>query len=264
MNESESPVIHLSMDGPIARLTLARPAAGNALGARTGKALREAFETVEQNDSLRCLLLVSQGRAFCVGGDLAEFAQLSPLAPAIDALVDDFHGACAAMARLSIPVVTLVQGAAAGAGLALVGLSDIAIASRGATFAYAYPKVGFSSDGGLTWLLPRLIGVRAFQTFSLLGQSWDAAAALSAGLVSEVVDADDLSARGEAIALELARGPTRAFGEIRRLMLTGLGRGYSEHLAEEQDAMVRLADTEDARTAIPAFLVRQAPAYVGR
>lgn len=264
MLDSKTSGVRVEVTDAVARLTLTRPSAGNALGDQTGRELRAALEALEKRDDVRCLLIVAEGKAFCVGGDLVEFSQLDPLAPAIHKLVGEFHAACEILARLSFPIVSVVQGATAGAGLALVALSDIAFASPNATFTYAYPKVGFSSDGGLIWLLPRLIGIREFQQFALLGKSLSAEDALSLGLISKIVKAEDLEAAGHTMATQLAGGPTLAFGEIRKMLFEGLGATYSDHLIMEQAAIVRLSDSEDTRVAIPSILSRQVPAYSGR
>lgn len=256
--------ISLDIDGATATLTLSRPEIGNALGSQAGTEIKRAVAEVAANSSLRLLVLRGEGKAFCVGGDLGEFASMSELSPAIRSMVIDFNGASATLAGLDIPILAVVQGAVAGAGLALIGLADHVVASREATFAYAYPGIGFSADGGVTWLLPRLMGLRAFQTFATGGERWAAEQALLGGLVSEVVAAEDLEATAEARAMKMASGPTLALGAIRRLALDGYGLPFSAQLARETDEICRLAKSEDARSAIQAALARQRPQFTGR
>ncbi|MEP6867440.1 MAG: enoyl-CoA hydratase/isomerase family protein [Novosphingobium sp.] len=256
--------LSLEITDAIATLTLARPKVGNALSSQGGQELKKALSYVAANSSLRLLIIRSQGKVFCVGGDIGEFASLPDLSPAIRAMVIDFNGACATLASLDIPVMAVVQGAVAGAGLCLLALADHVIATNNATFTYAYPGVGFSADGGATWLLPKLMGLRAFQGFATGGKSWTADQALQGGLISEVVDSDALDTAAQAWAARIASGPTRAFGAIRRLALESYGLPYSAHLAREMDEISDLARSEDAGNAIQALLNNRRPVFSGR
>ena len=256
--------LSLTINESVATLSLTRPKVGNALNSHSGQELKKALSLVASDTSLRLLVLRAEGKAFCAGGDVGEFASLSELSPAIRSMVIDFNGACATLASLDIPVMVVVQGAVAGAGLALIALADHVIASRDASFTYAYPEVGFSADGGVTWLLPKLMGLRAFQTFATGGQSWSAEQALQGGLVSELVDADALPAAAQARAARIATGPTRAFGAIRRLALEGYGMPFTAHLAREMDEICVLASGEDAKGAIQSVIERRRPEFKGR
>lgn len=259
----ELDTLKVESEGAVATLTLRRPALGNALNAQAGRDLHEAVAAVANQGDLRVLVLRGEGKAFCVGGDLTEFGAIDDLGPAIDAMVADFHKACAALASLDMPVVAVVHGAVAGAGLALTCLADHVLAASDASFAYAYPGVGFSGDGGVTWLLPRVMGLRAFRDFVAATRPWDASRAAAAGLASQVIDADALEAEADRLVQALANGPTRALGAIRRLALEGLGHGYSDHLAREANEIGRLATQQDAPAAIKAVLSRQAPHFQG-
>lgn len=250
--------LRLELNARVATLTLARPARGNALGAQSGRDLRDAFTRIGANADIDALLIAAEGSAFCVGGDIGEFAGVEDLASTIQSMVSDFHAACDQLARLKIPVIAVVQGATAGAGLTFVALADHVIASPEATFTYAYPKLGLSSDGGLTWLLPRIMGLRNFQNFVLSGSSWSAAEAQRAGLISEVCEIDiGVAAR---VAMErFAKRPGRALGVIRSLGFTGLSQRYDLHLGQELAEIVTLAGSAATQDAIKAALQRLSP-----
>lgn len=256
--------LSLDITGAIARLTLTRPKVGNALGPMTGQDLKRVLSRVAANPALRLLVMRAEGKAFCVGGDIGEFANQTDLSPAVREMVIDYNGACSTLASLDIPVMTVVQGAVAGAGLALLALSDHVIATPAATFTYAYPGIGFSGDGGVTWLLPKLMGLRTFQRFATGGRSWSAEQALQSGLISEIVAPEALDDAAAAQATRLAAGPTRAFGAIRRLALEGYGIPFTAHLAREMDEISALARSEDAEGAIRAVLERRHPEFMGR
>lgn len=255
--------LSLNIAGAVATLTLTRPKAGNALGSTTGQNLKRVLSRVAANPALRLLVIKAEGKAFCVGGDIGEFARQSDLGQAVREMVIDYNGACSTLATLDIPVMAVVQGAVAGAGLALVALADHVIATSNATFTYAYPGIGFSGDGGVTWLLPKLIGLQAFRRFATCGQSWSAEQALHGGLISEVVDPDALEAAAQSLTERLASGPTRAFGAVRRLALEGYGLPFTAHLAREMDEICQLAQSEDAKGGIQAVLERRSTQFTG-
>ena len=254
----------LDINGSVATLTLTRPKCGNALDAKAGQELKQALGIVAAATAPRLLVLKAEGKAFCAGGDIGEFASLTELSPAIRSMVIDFHGACATLAGLDIPVLAIVQGPVAGAGLALIGLADFVIASRDATFTYAYPGIGFSADGGVTWLLPKLMGLRAFQSFVIGGKSWSCDQAEAAGLVSESCQPDELAGKATDFIARIAQGPTRAYGAIRRLAFESYGLPYAAHLDREMNEIAQIARGEDPRRAIRSVLSRQAPSFEGR
>ena len=255
--------VALTIEGATATLTLARPAAGNALSAQSGRDLRAALVEVASAANLRLLVIRAEGRAFCVGGDLVDFATGGPLAPRVLDMVFDFHAFCALLSAIDVPILTVIQGPVAGAGLAMVLLSDYCIAARGATFTYAYPGVGFSADGGLTWLLPKAMGLQRFRRFALQGRSLTADEAVESGLLCEAVQDDDLAARAAELERSLATGPTRAFGAIRRLVIDGYDGPYGAHLLREMEEITALAAGSDAPAAIAAVLGRKAPQFQG-
>jgi alkylation response protein AidB-like acyl-CoA dehydrogenase len=150
----------------------------------------------------------------CVGGDINDFAASEDLGAAVKDTVIDFHAAVSMLAHMPAPPVVAIQGAAAGAGLSLVCL---ALAARSATFSVAYTGIGLSSDGGLSYTMPRLVGMRWFQSLALTNRTIGADEAADIGLITEVVVDDDLDAHVDTTARKLADGPTRAYAAIRRL-----------------------------------------------
>jgi 2-(1,2-epoxy-1,2-dihydrophenyl)acetyl-CoA isomerase len=174
------------------------------------------------------------------------------------------HAAITRLARMQKPLITAIQGFAAGAGFSLAMLGDIVLASRSAQFTLAYTGIGLTPDGGTSWLLPRLVGLRRAQAMILLNPRLSAEQALTEGLVTEVVEDDLLYERAHAIARELAAGPSKAFGRVRELLLTSLNETLETHLEREAREISASAATKDGREGISAFLEKRTADFVGR
>ncbi|MDB5447837.1 MAG: Enoyl-CoA hydratase/isomerase [Phenylobacterium sp.] len=261
----EDTPVRLAVDHGLARITLARPQAGNAIDPALCRALRRAAEACAADGSVRAVLLAAEGRAFCVGGDLAAFEAAGPGRPQmLTGLAEDLHAAEQALRGIDAPVVCAVQGAAAGAGFSLAIGADLVLASDSASFTLAYTAIGLSPDGGATYLLPRLVGLRRAQELILTNRRLTAAEALDWGLVTEVVPQAELAARAEALAQRLAAGPTRAFGAAKRLLADSYGRDFRSQVDEEARCIAGLSGEADAAEGIAAFRAKRAPAFTGR
>jgi 2-(1,2-epoxy-1,2-dihydrophenyl)acetyl-CoA isomerase len=214
------------------------------------------------DDSLRALLLRAEGRHFSVGGDVDDFAsRLDELPTYLLGLVARFHRGIADIAALEIPVVVAVQGSAAGAGLSIVCLGDLVVAARSARFVVAYTAIGLTPDAGVTWTLPRLVGPRAALDLLLTNRRLTADEALAAGLVSRVVDDDDLEVEAERLASHLASGPTGAFAAGKRLLKASMANDLGTQLELERASLATLAGSDDGREGIRAFLEKRPPAF---
>src|SRR3954468_7429612 len=198
----------------VATLTIARPETLNALSAQTVAELREAVEEAGRSGA-RCLLLAREGRGFSSGADLAGSGGLPEDAGA--ALEKHFNPLVEALFALPIPVVAAVNGPCAGAGCSLALAADVVLAGRSAYFLQAFVNIGLIPDAGATWLLPRLAGRARAMEMMMLGERVPAEQALAWGMISRVVDDEDLETESVALATRLAQGPTVALGLIRRL-----------------------------------------------
>lgn len=252
-------------DAGIGRLVLARPETGNALDLTAAEAIAAAVRTLERTEGLRAVLISAEGRAFTVGGDLRYVAaHLDDLADAVAGLLAHYHAALPRLATLPVPVVAAVQGAAAGGGLGLLWVADVVVAADDLQIVTGFDKLGLSGDGGSSWHLPRLVGLRRAQHMLLTGRPVRAAEALEWGLVSRVVPAADLAAEAEAEVGRLAAGPTAALGRMKRLLLQSPTTGYADQLVAEGAAMAECAATGDVRAGVTAFLDRRRPPFTGR
>jgi 2-(1,2-epoxy-1,2-dihydrophenyl)acetyl-CoA isomerase len=252
--------VEIDVRDRVARITLNRPEAGNALDLELATALRKAAEGLRGSD-VGAVILTGAGRAFCVGGDLNYMHGAEELGDAVLRLASQFHGGLQALAALNAPVISAVRGAAAGGGMSLAIACDLVLAAESARFTMAYTAIGFSPDGGSTWMLPRLIGRLRAAELTLLNETLDAAAARELGLVTRVVADDVLDAEADALARRLADGPARAHGATKRLLRESSSRGFAEQMAEEARTIAALAAAPDGREGVAAFLEKRAPAF---
>ncbi|WP_298197447.1 enoyl-CoA hydratase-related protein [Novosphingobium sp.] len=258
-----SELVRLTIEDGLAHIVLARVEAHNAMSAEFIESLAATCQTVAADRSVRAALITAEGKHFCVGGDLRAFGLDPDPAAMIEKMANRLHDAIKALAAMDAPLVVGVRGAAAGAGLGLAAAGDLVIAGEGAHFTTAYAAIGLTSDGGASWTLPRVIGLRRAQEMALLNRRLLAAEALDWGLVTRVVPDDAVDAEALALARQLAAGPTRAYAGIRRLLadahLTGLG----DQLDAEARSMGEALRTRDAQGAVLAFLERTAPVFTG-
>lgn len=248
----------------IATLTLNRPEQGNAIDMGLARDLARAATDCAGDEGVRCVVLTGAGRMFCVGGDVGAFADAGDQAgPFLRELANVLHGAVLTLATMNKPLVTAVNGPAAGAGMSLAILGDVVIASDAAHFTAAYAAIGLTPDGGMSWLLPRLVGVRAAQKMILTNARVSAAEAVEIGLVTRMVAAEALPADVGALSAQLAAGPVRAFGAARGLLLAGHTHALAEHLDAEAAAIAAAGTGGEAQEGIDAFLGRRKPDFLG-
>jgi 2-(1,2-epoxy-1,2-dihydrophenyl)acetyl-CoA isomerase len=249
----------------LAEVRLDRPDQGNAINAAVARDLGEVATRLAGDSSVRAVLLTGAGPMFTVGGDLAMLTDTprGELPDTLRRMIDDYHRALERLTELDAPLVVAVRGAAAGGGLGLVCAADVVVAATDSVFAVGYARLGLTSDGGNTWFLPRLVGLRRAQELFLLNRRLTAAEALEWGLVTRVVPADEVESAARDLAAGLAAGPTQALGGMRRLLRRSYDTGLREQLAAEQGSIVTAAATADAHEGITAFTGHRRPRFTG-
>ncbi|MBB5747573.1 enoyl-CoA hydratase/isomerase family protein [Brevundimonas variabilis] len=246
----------------VAILTLSREHAGNAIDQEMADGLLEAAQTCETDERVRAVLLTGQGRSFCVGGDVKAFAAAGSGAPElVRKLTGSLHAAMALLARMDKPLVTAVNGAAAGAGFGLAILGDVALAARSAKFAMAYGAIGLTPDAGATWLLPRLVGFRMAQELALTGTRIDATEAERIGLITRAVDDESLLVEARSLATKLAHSPRRAFAHTRALLHQSSSNDFETQLALEAAGIAYAIGQPEGQEGISAFVARRPPDF---
>ncbi|MFC5345304.1 enoyl-CoA hydratase/isomerase family protein [Brevundimonas staleyi] len=250
--------VQLDVQDGVALMTLSRPETGNAVSQDVADGLLAAALVCESDDKVRSVLLTAQGTAFCVGGDVRAFAEAGDGMPTlVRSLTASLHMAVVRLARMDKPLVTAVNGAAAGAGLGLAVLGDIALAARSAKFTSAYGALGLTPDAGATWLLPRLVGLRQAQRLLLLNERIDAVEAERIGLITQVFEDDALAAEALERASRLAKAPRRAFGRTRGLLYAAMANGLETQLELEAQSIAEAAGSREGREGVAAFVSRR-------
>jgi 2-(1,2-epoxy-1,2-dihydrophenyl)acetyl-CoA isomerase len=258
-------VLRLQVADGLARLTFTAGARGNPIDATYCSELCEAATQISENPAVRCVLISAEGKAFSYGGDVGAFvADLDELPLNIKRWTTTLHSAIARLQRMDAPIVAAVHGVCAGGMSALVAGSDILIAADTARFVAAYAGIGFSCDAGSSIMYSRRMGLGRARRFLLTNETLTAAAAQEVGLADEVVPADQLMRRAEGMAAQLAAGPTRAFGEMRRLLISAQNQPLETQLELEAQALARTSATADARNALTAFAQKRKPEFTGR
>ena len=257
--------IQLTVRGGVAELVLARADARNAIDYAWVQSLAAVTARCGELDDLRAVLIRADGPAFTVGGDLAHLeARLDDLPGELDRMITSFHRALHDLAELPVPVIAAAHGAVAGGGLGLLWCADVVLLAEGTKLATGFSRLGLSGDAGSTWYLPRLVGLRRAIELQMEGHVLSAEEAVEWGLANRVLAPDALDAEARAVAQRWAAGPTRAYGEMRRLLRRSLDRDLRVGLDAESDAMQRCARTADALEGIGAFIARREPGFEGR
>ncbi len=253
-------------DAHVATITLDRPERLNAAPPEMADELVHALDAGLAH-RMRAVVITGEGRAFCSGADLASGRNRSAGMggdAAHGSLTQHYNPMIQKLADLPVPLITAINGPAAGIGCSIALSGDFVLAGRSAYFLQAFVNIGLVPDGGASWTLPRLIGkARAFEMM-MLGEKIDAAKALGWGMIYGVVDDAVLVEEATALAQRLARGPTKALGLMRRCATENLDRDFADALAAEADAQRAAGNSEDARTGAVAFLKKEKPQFAGK
>jgi 2-(1,2-epoxy-1,2-dihydrophenyl)acetyl-CoA isomerase len=260
---SDEPVLFSVEDG-VAWIRLNRPAAGNAVNLPLAHGVLQAAIRCDQDAEVRCVVITGEGKLFCGGGDVAAMKESGDGVPGfLSELAGTFHMANARLARMAKPLLVLVNGPAAGAGFSLAISGDVVLAAKSAHFTAAYTMVGLTPDGGLSWTLPRLVGLRKAQEIILRNPRIGSEEAEAMGLITRAVDDAALEAEGRKLAAELANGPTGAFGRARNLLLESYGSNLETQLEREVRSLSASGATAECREGVDAFLSRRKPDFRG-
>lgn len=253
MQNTEAPVLFVEEQG-IACIVFNRPESLNAFDADFAQCLLEICEGLESRRDLAAIVIQSKGRAFMAGGDISEFQQAP--AQVVSRLIAPMNRALQILVAHPAPVIASVQGAAAGAGMSIALACDFVIASRTARFDFAYLKLGASCDLGISWCLPRQVGLRKALEIALLGDALTAHDAHDLGLVNWVVEDDLLALRTRLLAERFLGMSRTAVGEIKRLMRSGAAT-LAGQLEQEEQAFARAMTSDEFKTAVSRFLARR-------
>ena len=246
-------------------IKLDRPRQHNALDLPTLEALNTSLLAVQDDASVRCVLLTATGPSFCAGADVKEWAA-AQAAGRLETYgwTESAHAMMVCLHGLAKPTVVALQGAAVGAGVDLALCCDFRIAARSASFYAGYTSMAYSPDAGGSWHLPRLIGHEMAMRYLCLDEPWSAQQAFNAGLVGELCDDDSVQERAWRLACQLANGPSFAFANIKTLLRDGGHKTLEKQLEVERLAAIACGRTEDGAEALRASIEKRKPLFIGR
>lgn len=248
--------------GGVAVITLNRQNNANSLNLSMARELSALAASYDSDASVRAVLLTGAGRFFCAGGDVAEMASFGDdVGHRLKELANELHRAISTLARMNAPLVVAVNGMAAGAGVSLAAIGDVVLVSGGAGFSMAYEGVGLSPDGGSTYFLPRLIGLRKTQELMLTGRRFSAREAVDWGVGTRVVAAEDLKRTATQVATEIASRSPEANAATKRLLLDSFGNSVETQMELEARAIARCAVSANGREGVAAFLQKRPPVF---
>jgi enoyl-CoA hydratase/carnithine racemase len=246
----------LRIEGPIATITLNRPAAFNSIDLSIARKLEQLGAEVEASEDIRVLVIEGEGRAFCAGGDLQTIgaaAAADNIAPVVGELLKHYHAFIETIRRMPKIVLSSVHGSAAGAGMGLAFVADLCIAADDARFTPAYAKIGVSPDGGSTVGMVGTVGTRRALQIFLAEDTFSAQQAYDWGLVAKVVPAAELKAATRKFAERLAQNPPAAIGGTKSLIYQATVTPTRQQLDAEEEKIIDCMHTDEFRVAVKKF-----------
>lgn len=260
-----SDTILFQQDGPIGTMTFNRPAVYNAMNTELILALRDTTNALMKNTTLRVLIVKGAGKAFLAGGDVAQFhARLEHAAADVLPMGDALHDSIVNIRTMPFPVIAQIHGAVAGAGFSLALACDFAIAADDAHFTSAYSRIGVSPDGGSTFFLPRIVGMKKALELVMLSDTLNAQTAAEIGLINRVVAAAELDGEVMALATRLAAGPTQAYAAAKLLINQSYSTPIRQHLDDEIARFAECTRTADFREGVTAFVDKRKATFIGK
>jgi 2-(1,2-epoxy-1,2-dihydrophenyl)acetyl-CoA isomerase len=256
------PILYEAVDG-VARITLNRPDVLNAISPELITAYGEAIQRAGSDETIRAVLVSGAGRGFCAGADLNSSGSPQRKMSSGQLLRTLYHPAIVGMRTMPKPVITAVNGVAAGAGMSIALAGDIVLAAQSASFLQAFSKIGLVPDAGSTWFLPRLVGDVRARALALLADKIPAEDARQMGMIWKVYPDDQLAAEAQALAARLAKMPTRAYSLIKVALNASGDNSLADQLELEADSQDIASKTEDFREGVQAFFQKRPANFKG-
>jgi 2-(1,2-epoxy-1,2-dihydrophenyl)acetyl-CoA isomerase len=250
----------------IARLTLNRPDKLNSFTGEMHAELRVALDGIQNDKSVRVLVLTGAGRAFSAGQDLADsdMQMIAGKMPDIGNVVEkNYKQLVLRLQNLRVPTIAAVNGIAAGAGASVALACDLVIATKSASFLQAFSKIGLIPDTGGTWFLPQRVGMARAMGLALLAEKLPAEKAAAWGLIWECTEDADFAGRIDMLAKQLSTAPTKALVRTRQAMHAAPGHTLEQQLSFEGSFMRELGWSPDYAEGVAAFMEKRAPNFTG-
>lgn len=259
-----APVVLESLHNRVLTITLNRPEAKNAINMDVVPLLNQMLERAETNPAVGAIVLTGSGNTFCVGGDVKAMSAKTEFSE--DELRGRLHfsgNVVLKLHRMNKPTIAFVRGAAAGGGLALALGCDLRYGDETARLTYAYTKIALPGDFAANWLLEKLIGTTRAREFCFFSPVVAATEAVAMGLLTRVFPAAEAQAQVQALAEQLANGPTATLAEIKANLNAAAELSANEAVTRETESFVRCRTHPDHREAALAFIEKRAPRFTG-
>lgn len=258
--------ITFAVDQGVARLTLNRPDKLNSFTEAMHAEVRDALDQIQQDSSIRVLVITGAGRGFCAGQDLADppVAIINGKVPDMGNVVErNYKALILRLANLRVPTIAAINGVAAGAGVSVALACDLVVAAKSASFLQAFSKIGLIPDTGGTWFLPQRVGMARAMGLAMLADKLPAEKAEAWGLIWRCVEDAELNATVDSLAAQLAGMPTKALVRIRQAMQAAPTHSLEQQLSMEAGFMRELGWSPDYAEGVAAFMEKRAPKFTG-
>ena len=254
-------------EGNVAVMTLNRPEQYNVINTVMATDFRQALLECWSDDDVRAIILTGSGKSFSGGGDIKFFvAELKAerMCSSLETMMPVFHTTIEFMREIPKPVIAALNGVVAGGGLGMALACDFRIASPEITFHTAFLGIGASPDSSTSFFLPRLVGMGRATELFMRNKPLTAEEALNLGIINAVVEKEKVMDEAMALAVELAQGPTRAFGRTKQLLNQSLGSSLHDHLNNEARLITISAASPDFSEGVHAFVEKRKPDFTGK
>lgn len=251
--------------GKILAIYLNHPESFNSLNPAMLTEIKSALEAAENDENIRCVALSGRGKAFCAGQNLKAVLSQEKRENLIKEIVEDFYNPLVKkITDLQKPVIALVNGPAVGAGAMLALISDIALATESAYFSLAFSQIGLLPDTGGTYFLPKLLGRQTANYLSFTGKKISASEAKNLGLIADVFKDEDFKAKSQEVLSQIANSATKAIGLTKMAFNESYSKNLDEMLKMEAELQQKLAETDDFKEGVTAFVEKRTPKYIGK
>lgn len=254
--------LDFSITDRIATIRFNRPDAANGLNLQMATELNQVAQQCSNDANIKAVILTGSGRFFCAGGDLNSMLEHETGPGAgVTEIATQLHEALSVLARMDAPVITAINGTAAGAGFSIAVTGDLVVAAESAKFTMAYTKVGLSPDGSSSYYLPRIIGIRRTQELMFTNRVLSAQEAMDWGLVTKVVPDEDIESSAREMAQIFVSGAKGSSATVKSLLMQSLSNDLETQMALECQGIANCADSKDGKEGISAFIEKRKPEY---
>ena len=261
-NKMEFETVIYEVDSKIATITLNRPDSLNAFNGQMVLDLKEATDAASEDDSIRCVILTGKGKGFSAGADLKDQITVSKDSNLVErGLLEGYKPIFMNIINMPKPVISAVNGPAAGMGSSFAMACDLTLMSEEAYLMSVFSNIGLVPDGGANWLLTNTIGYKLAYQIAIEGEKIPASRCLELGLTNKVVPSEELLSEAKAWATKLAQRSPQALSQTKKIMRMALDSTYEEIFSTEAKVQNRLVGSPDNKEAVTAFLEKRPPKF---